>query len=153
MGCQLVLLEHTAHLRPLWMRVENTRLNPAQFGAQGCQENKHLISHSIIGRTVIHKRVLVVDDHVPLLMSGATPTLIPRKPLYPRILPHPPVPHAIPMPLPRRRCYRTLNTFRDIFSEMDDLSDEENELDDEVSTRPIQFWSFLRNFLVDTKRH
>ena len=70
-----------------------------------------------------------VDD-----MSGATPTLIPRKPVYPRILPHPPVPNAVPMPLPKKRCYRGLNSLRNIFNEMDDLSDEENELDDEVSS-------------------
>ena len=70
-------------------------------------------------------------------MSGATPTLIPRKPIYPRILPHPPVPHAVPMPLPKRRCYRGLNSFRNIFNEMDDLSDEENELEDEVSALDV----------------
>jgi len=66
-----------------------------------------------------------------------------RKSLYPRILPHPPVPHAIPMPLPKRRSYRTLNTFRDIFSEMDDLSDEENELDDEIQSVTKRGFNFL----------
>lgn len=92
---------------------------------------------------ILHMTNFVTVTYIPVteslqvsIMSGATPTLIPRKALYPRILPHPPVPHAIPMPLPRRRWYRTLNTFRNIFNEMDDLSDEENELDDEVSSTP-----------------
>ena len=81
-----------------------------------------------IGVTWLLVITLNADD-----MSGGTPTLIPRKPIYPAILPHPPVANAIPMPPPKKRCYRGLNSFRNIFNEMDDLSDEENELDDEVS--------------------
>jgi len=64
-------------------------------------------------------------------MSGATPTLLPRESLFPILLPKPP--HPFPMPLPRRRVYAHLNAFRDLQREMDDLSDEENELDDLVS--------------------
>jgi hypothetical protein len=37
------------------------------------------------------------------------------------------------MPLPRKRVYGHLNAFRDLQREMDDLSDEENELEDLVS--------------------
>jgi hypothetical protein len=61
-------------------------------------------------------------------MSGATPTLLPRRPIYPFLLPKPPQPH--PTPLPERRVYSHLNAFRDLQREMDDLSDEENELEE-----------------------
>src|SRR5258708_38153417 len=65
------------------------------------------------------------------VMSGATPTLIPRKPIFPLFLPEAPKP--VPLSLPRRRVYRNLNAYRDFLREMDDLSNEENELDDEAS--------------------
>jgi hypothetical protein len=61
-------------------------------------------------------------------MSGATPTLLPRRPNFPLLLPQPPQPH--PIPLPKRRVYSHINAFRDLQREMDDLSDEENELED-----------------------
>jgi len=64
-------------------------------------------------------------------MSGATPTLLPSKPIFPLLLPKPPQP--TPAPLPKRRVYGHLNAYRDLLREMDDLSDEENEVDDEVS--------------------
>ena len=64
-------------------------------------------------------------------MSGATATLLPSKPIFPLLLPKPPQP--TPAPLPKRRVYGHLNAFRDLLREMDDLSDEENEVDDEVS--------------------
>ncbi len=69
-----------------------------------------------------------------MTMSGATPTLIPSPFLFPPLLPN--IPRPFTVPLPRRRVYRHLNAFRDLGREMDDLSDEENELDDEVSTPP-----------------
>lgn len=65
-------------------------------------------------------------------MSGATPTLLPSKSIFPLLLPKPP--QTTPTPLPRRRVYGNLNAYRDLLREMDDLSDEENEVDDEVST-------------------
>lgn len=64
-------------------------------------------------------------------MSGATPTLLPRDPHFPLLLPKPPQPH--PTPLSKRRVYTHINAFRDLQREMDDLSDEENELEDLAS--------------------
>lgn len=68
-------------------------------------------------------------------MSGATPTLIPRESIFPRLLPKPPQPH--PVPLGRRRVYTSVNAFRDFQREMDDLSDEENEVEDLASPSPL----------------
>lgn len=65
-------------------------------------------------------------------MSVATPTLLPRPPKFPHLLPKPPQPHPIPLPK-RVRAYGRLNAIRDLQREMDDLSDEENELEDIVS--------------------
>lgn len=61
-------------------------------------------------------------------MSTLTPTLIPPAPEFPILLPAPPPP---PAPLAKRNLQR----------EMDDLSDEENELEDLV--RACSFSSLL----------
>ena len=68
-------------------------------------------------------------------MSVATPTVLPRSPLFPSLLPRPPQPH--PTPLPRRGRYDArMNARRDLVREMDDLSDEEAEVDDIVRVPP-----------------
>jgi len=70
----------------------------------------------------------------PSIMSAvATPTLLSREPKFPHCLPKPPQPH--PMPLSPRHVYGHLNAVRDLQREMDDLSDEENELEDLVRSR------------------
>ncbi|KAG6889837.1 hypothetical protein C0995_014315 [Termitomyces sp. Mi166 len=66
-------------------------------------------------------------------MSVATPTLLPRQSRFPHLLPKPPQPH--PIPLSNRRVYGNLNAVRDLQREMEDLSDEENELEDIVRVK------------------
>ncbi|KAF9469310.1 hypothetical protein BDZ94DRAFT_1244179 [Collybia nuda] len=61
-------------------------------------------------------------------MSVATPTLLPRSPIFPHLLPKPPQPH--PKPLRNTDERNHLNDIRDLQREMDDLSDEENEIED-----------------------
>lgn len=54
-----------------------------------------------------------------------------RQPLhFPRLLPKQIPPH--PIPVPRKRAYAHLNAVRDLHREMDDLSDEEDEMEDIV---------------------
>lgn len=66
-------------------------------------------------------------------MSTATPTVLPRSPLFPHLLPKPPQPHTTPLPRHDQRVGR-FNSRRDLQREMDDLSDEEEEFDDIVWT-------------------
>lgn len=64
-------------------------------------------------------------------MSVSSPTLLPRSALFPNLLPKPPQPH--PQPLPRYGQQPTrFNATRDLAREMEDLSDEEDDLDDIV---------------------
>lgn len=72
-------------------------------------------------------------------MSVASPTVLPRSPIFPRLLPLPPHPHPIsPAPSMQRR-ERFIN-YRDLWREMEELSDEENAVDDQV--RPHAFDAF-----------
>lgn len=64
-------------------------------------------------------------------MSVATPTVLPRPPILPTLLPKAPHPSLVPLPR-HARTYSRMNAYRDLQHEMDDLSDEENELDDLV---------------------
>lgn len=85
-------------------------------------------------------------------MSVATPTLLQRPLKFPDLLPRPPQPH--PLPLSRRRVYGHLNAVRDLQREMDDLSDEENELEDIVRFVVLnRFLSTLTAFLVAEYAH
>ncbi|KAJ7580169.1 hypothetical protein C8J56DRAFT_276831 [Mycena floridula] len=62
-------------------------------------------------------------------MSVATPTLLPKNPRFPHLLP--PTPKPYPVPLPREQVeYGHVNAYRDLQREMDDLSEEESELED-----------------------
>ncbi|KAJ7198617.1 hypothetical protein B0H12DRAFT_1165919 [Mycena haematopus] len=62
-------------------------------------------------------------------MSVASPTVLPRPLLFPRLLPRPPRTHPSPLP-PQGKTYGRLNASRNLQREMDDLSDEESELEE-----------------------
>lgn len=69
-------------------------------------------------------------------MSVATPTLLARPLIFPHLLPKPPQPH--PKPLTNTGHRGHLNDIRDLQREMDDLSDEENEIEDIVRVYPVR---------------
>ncbi|KAI0086362.1 hypothetical protein BDY19DRAFT_961046 [Irpex rosettiformis] len=74
-------------------------------------------------------------------MSAASPTIVPRNPVFPSLLPKPLQPHPLPLPLEGQRRFR-MNAIRDRNKEMADLSDEEfsfNEMRDEVRNRGYNF--------------
>lgn len=75
-------------------------------------------------------------------MSTATPTVLPRSPLFPHLLPKPPQPHTTPLPRHDQRVGR-FNSRRDLQREMDDLSDEEEEFDDIASELRSRGYNFL----------
>ncbi len=64
-------------------------------------------------------------------MSVATPTVLPRPPLFPTLMPRPQHPYPTPLAIPGRRVGKLILR-RDLVQEMDDLSDEEAELEDTV---------------------
>jgi hypothetical protein len=64
-------------------------------------------------------------------MSVATPTVLPRLPLFPTLMPRPQHPYPTPLAIPGRRVGKLILR-RDLVQEMDDLSDEEAELEDTV---------------------
>ncbi len=91
-----------------------------------------LVSESNLRRSSSSK-VLQTPCYLTLkhAMSVGSPTVIPRSPLFPDLLPRPPEPH--PLPLPRYgQPPRRFNQVRDLLREMDDLSSEEEELDEIV---------------------
>ncbi|OCH92120.1 hypothetical protein OBBRIDRAFT_818497 [Obba rivulosa] len=74
-------------------------------------------------------------------MSVASPTVLPRSLLFPNVLPNPPQPYPLPLPARGQRPGR-LNSRRDLAREMDDLSDEEDELEGltlEIKNRGYNF--------------
>lgn len=64
-------------------------------------------------------------------MSVGSPTLLPRSALFPNVLPKPPQPHPLPLPRYGQQPAR-FNATRDLAREMEDLSEEEDDLDDLV---------------------
>ena len=66
-------------------------------------------------------------------MPIISPTLIRRRSHFPTLLPEPPKPHPVPLRSHDSHQSGRLNSHRNLMSEMDDLSDEENELDEAVS--------------------
>jgi hypothetical protein len=76
-------------------------------------------------------------------MSGSTPTLIPRPALFPPLIfltPQPPAPIALPR---HTRVNGRMHNFRDLAKEMEDLSAEEDELEDMVLS-----FSYCRSFFI-----
>ncbi|KAI0306361.1 hypothetical protein B0F90DRAFT_1814273 [Multifurca ochricompacta] len=74
-------------------------------------------------------------------MSLATPTILPRPPLFPTLMPRPRQPYPTPLATPGRHVGRLILR-RDFVQEMDDLSDEEAEFEDsslEVKNRGYGF--------------
>ncbi|KAH9180793.1 hypothetical protein EDB89DRAFT_2062457 [Lactarius sanguifluus] len=71
-------------------------------------------------------------------MSVATPTVLPRPPLFPTLMPRAHQPYPTPLTVPGRPMGRLILR-RDFVQEMDDLSEEEAELEDNVR----HFTSFL----------
>ncbi|KAI0780612.1 hypothetical protein BD413DRAFT_607885 [Trametes elegans] len=74
-------------------------------------------------------------------MSVASPTVLPRSPIFPRLLPLPPHPHPIPPAPSMQRRERFIN-YRDLWREMDELSEEENAVEDqnlEIRNRGYNF--------------
>jgi hypothetical protein len=67
-------------------------------------------------------------------MTVATPTVLPRPPLFPTLMPRPQQPYPTPLAIPGRRAGRLIQR-RDLMQEMNDLSDEEAELEDSVRQR------------------
>ena len=85
---------------------------------------------------------------ITMVAPVASPTLIHRSPVFPRLLPLPPRPHPIPPAPSFQRRERFIN-YRDIWREMEELSGEEDAVEDQVCTvylclKPVLSLNFLR---------
>ncbi len=84
-------------------------------------------------QTRLRLRVTDLDrdrDH-NMVAPVSSPTVLPRSPVFPRLLPLPPHPHPIPPAPSFQRRERFIN-YRDIWREMDELSDEETAIEAQV---------------------
>ncbi|KIY73165.1 hypothetical protein CYLTODRAFT_440001 [Cylindrobasidium torrendii FP15055 ss-10] len=72
-------------------------------------------------------------------MSVATPTVVPKPPYFPTLLP--PVPRVAPQPLRKRSSYGHLKAYRDIQKELDEMSEEEMAFE-ETAMQPIHSYGF-----------
>ena len=104
---------------PLQMMDKVVATNALWHSAINAAQVSHVIVH-LLSRTI---------------MSVASPTVLPRSALFPTLLPRPPQPH--PTPLQKYGRPGRLNSRRNLLQEMDDLSDEEDELDDLVRTHHV----------------
>ncbi|KAJ8700530.1 hypothetical protein PTI98_003546 [Pleurotus ostreatus] len=74
-------------------------------------------------------------------MSVGRPTVLPRDPIFPLLLPTPPQPH--PVPYQKSTNLDNVRRRRNLEKEMDELSDEENELEDMNSLVRNRGFGFL----------
>jgi hypothetical protein len=65
-------------------------------------------------------------------MSVFSPTILPAPPIFPRLLPLPPKTQPKPVPPEKVAHYGRFRARRDLQKEMDDLSEEENEMEELV---------------------
>ncbi|KAI0707678.1 hypothetical protein C8Q76DRAFT_800014 [Earliella scabrosa] len=72
----------------------------------------------------------------------SSPTIIPRSPVFPRLLPLPPHPHPIPPAPSFQRRERFIN-YRDIWREMDELSEEEGAVESQNQEIKNRGYTFL----------
>ena len=79
--------------------------------------------------------VRVSSTTTTMVAPVASPTIIPRDSVFPRLLPLPPHPHPIPPAPSFQRRERFIN-YRDIWREMEELSEEEDAVEDQVRTIP-----------------
>lgn len=79
-------------------------------------------------------------------MSIASPTLIPSPQPFPLLLARPPRPHPVP---PSRTLKLRLAGRRDLNKELEQLSEEENEIDEQVAAAA---WSLWRSLLTSSAR-
>ncbi len=77
---------------------------------------------------------LLSDATATMVAPVSSPTVIPRSPVFPRLLPLPPHPHPIPPAESFHRRERFIN-YRDIWREMDELSEEEGAIEVQVRLR------------------
>lgn len=79
-------------------------------------------------------------------MSTVTPSLIPRAPAFPLLLPEVPKPHPTPLPPNSDQTLGRLNSRRNLRNEYDDLSDDEEEVEGQVGSKLFRLVNLILNF-------